>query len=103
MESHNFEMLRARWPHLADLGAFAEQYLYDDPSSALVKLRNYSEQMVHWIYDVAGLEKPESDDLFKLLKADVFASLVDSAVQSKFHILRKLGNAAAHGKTSIRK
>ena len=100
MESQNFEMLRARWSHLADLGAFAEQYLYDDPSSALVKLRNYSEQMVHWIYDVADLEKPESDDLFKLLKADAFTRLVDSVVQNKFHIIRKLGNAAAHGKPS---
>lgn len=100
MESRNFEMLRARWPHLADLGGFAEQYLYDDPSSALVKLRNYSEQMVHWIYDVAGLEMPESDSLFDLLKSETFTRLVDSAVQSKFHIVRKLGNAAAHGKTS---
>ena len=100
MESQNFEMLRARWSHLADLGAFAEQYLYDDPSSALVKLRNYSEQMVHWIYEVADLEMPESDNLYDLLKSDVFTRLVDSAVQSKFHIIRKIGNSAAHGKSS---
>jgi type I restriction enzyme R subunit len=100
MESQNFEMLRARWSHLADLGVFAEQYLYDDPSSALVKLRNYSEQMVHWIYEVADLERPESDNLYDLLKSDVFTRLVDSAVQSKFHIIRKIGNAAAHGKPS---
>lgn len=100
MESQNFEILRARWPYLADLGAFAEQYLYDDPSSALVKLRNYSEQMVHWIYDIADLEMPEPDSLYDLLKADSFTSLVEPVVLNKFHIIRKLGNAAAHGKPS---
>lgn len=100
MESQNFEMLRAKWSHLADLGAFAEQYLYDDPSSALVKLRNYSEQMVLWIYEVVALEMPESQNLYDLLKADVFTRLVDTAVQNKFHIIRKIGNAAAHGRPS---
>ncbi|PKN41271.1 MAG: restriction endonuclease subunit R [Deltaproteobacteria bacterium HGW-Deltaproteobacteria-18] len=98
MESQNFEMLRAKWSHLADLGAFAEQYLYDDPPSALVKLRNYAEQMVLWIYEVVALEMPESQNLYDLLKADVFTRLVDSAVQNKFHIIRKIGNAAAHGR-----
>ena len=98
MESHNFEILRKKWPHLADLGAFAEQYLYDDPSSALIKLRSYSEQMVSWIFDAAKLERPTTDSLFDLLKSDIFTSLVEPAVQNKFHLIRKLGNNAAHGK-----
>lgn len=100
MESRNFEMLRARWSHLADLGAFAEQYLYNDPSSALVKLRMYAEQMVQWVYEIVGLEVPEIDSQNNRLTSSAFTSLVKREVLNKFHIIRKLGNAAAHGKSS---
>jgi type I restriction enzyme R subunit len=99
MQSQNFEILRAKWPHLADLGAFAEQYLYEDPSSALVKLRNFTEQMVLWIYKAVNLAIPEPDSLFELLKGP-FASLVEKVVLDKFHHIRLVGNGAAHGKPS---
>ena len=46
MSSVNFEMLRSKWPELANLGAQAEQYVHTDPESSLVKLRNYLELTV---------------------------------------------------------
>jgi hypothetical protein len=45
----NFEHLRADRPELAT--AYAEQYAYADPASALVKLRTFGEQLtksIHW-------------------------------------------------------
>ncbi|OED46731.1 hypothetical protein ACH42_03485 [Endozoicomonas sp. (ex Bugula neritina AB1)] len=45
--SLNFEMLRARWPELSNLGALTEQYIYTDLESSLVKLRNYFDCLKH--------------------------------------------------------
>lgn len=50
MKSLNFEFLSGQRPELAALGAFAERYAHSDPSSALVKLRTFAEQIVHGIY-----------------------------------------------------
>lgn len=47
MKSINFEFLRDKWPELASLGGFAEQYVWPDPASAMVKLRSYIESMIH--------------------------------------------------------
>jgi len=45
MQSLNFEALRARYPQLADLGGFAEQYVYSDPEGAASKLRKFGEAL----------------------------------------------------------
>ena len=39
----NFEFLRAHDPTLVQLGGLAERYFRDDPSTALVKLRQFIE------------------------------------------------------------
>ena len=44
IESKNFRFLEDQLPELAVLADFAEQYLYTDPSSALVKLRSFIEK-----------------------------------------------------------
>ncbi len=49
-QSLNFEMLRSQWPELAELACMAERYVHSDPESCLVKLRNYTELMVRWLY-----------------------------------------------------
>lgn len=96
MESVNFEFLRTRWPHLAELGAFAERYCHDDPPSALVKLRVFTEQMLLWIFDAAKFPKPDRATLFDLLDSEEFKNAVEPAVLNKFHQVRKIGNHAAH-------
>jgi hypothetical protein len=50
MKSANFEILRSRWPELAELGGFAEAYALADPASALVKLRLFAENLTKDIY-----------------------------------------------------
>lgn len=49
MNSIKFEMLLDRWPELATLGGFAEQYARTDPSIALIKLRTFPEHFVEGI------------------------------------------------------
>ena len=67
MRSRNFEFLRPRWEDLATLGAFAEQYAYPDPASAVAKLRNFCEQIVKFIYHHHGLPRPYQNNLNDLL------------------------------------
>jgi len=97
MKSVNFEFLRGKRQELAALGGFAEHYAHPDPSSALVKLRMYAEQIVLGIYQDAGLPRPLQADLIGLLNNDAFRAIVPRVVLDKLHVLRVKGNKAAHG------
>jgi type I restriction enzyme, R subunit len=97
MKSRNFEILRVGWPELASLGGFAEAYAYDDPASALVKLRLFAENLTRDIYHDLGLPKPEHATLVDLLGNQSFAAITPKVVLDKLHALRIHGNKAAHG------
>ncbi len=97
MKSLNFEILRNRWPELADLGGFAEKYTSQDPSSALVKLRSFAEVITSDIYDAMGLARPELASFYDLLNDMSFKEVVPSVVVDKLHGIRINGNKAAHG------
>ena len=97
MKSTNFEFLREKWPELASLGGFAEQYAWPDPTSALVKLRTYVESMIHRLYDEHNIPKPFSKSLIDLLNDSVFKQSVPPVVLNSFHGIRLAGNKAAHG------
>ena len=97
MNSINFEILRTEFPELAELGGFAEQYAWPDPSSALVKLRSFAEIMVGHIYRINGIPRPWQPSLIDLLNNDGFRSVMPPVVLDKFHALRLHGNKAAHG------
>jgi len=99
MKSLNFEFLRTNWPHLVSLGALAESYLHQDPSSALVKLRSFGEQAVLEIYSQLNLTLPYQANFFDMLEDDSFRHDMPKVVVDKLHALRKEGNKAAHGGT----
>lgn len=96
VKSQNFEFIRAKHPALANLGGFAEAYVYSDPGSAVIKLRLFVEQVVAHIYECYRLPRPYSDNLNDLLNEDSFCAAVTPSIQNKLHILRKAGNRAAH-------
>lgn len=98
--SVNFELLRQDRPELATLGAFAEQYAYADPASALVKLRTFGEQVTKGIYWVLRLPKPERTEFASMLTTADFRKAVPPAIANKLHAIRKEGNKAAHAKTA---
>lgn len=97
MRSLNFEVLRPKYPELADLGAFAEQYVHSDPASAGVKLRVFGEILTGAIYAYLKLPRPAEDEFVKLLTNPPFKNAVPHAVQNALHALRKEGNQGAHG------
>lgn len=97
MKSINFEFLRPHRPELSSLGSFAENYSYSDPASALIKLRNFAEQMVAGIFADWSLPKPFNADLFDLINQITFKKAVPPVILDKLHLVRKQGNRAAHG------
>ncbi len=96
-KSLNFEFLANARQELSALGGFAERYAYDDPPSALVKLRTFAEQIVQGIYHNLGLPKPMQAELIGLLNNDAFRSAIPPVVLDKLHTIRIHGNKAAHG------
>src|SRR5258706_14362559 len=97
MESFNFEFLRGHRRELADLGRIAEAYVFSDPTSSLVKLRQLAEISVQGIYSDLKLQRPYSANLNDLLNEDAFRQVVPQVVLNKIHSIRILGNKAAHG------
>ncbi len=97
MRSVNFEFLRKANPELADLGGFAERYLFSDTNSALIKLRTFGESVVSAIYQQNSLHKPQYANFIDLLNEQDFIDCVPEVVISKLHVLRINGNKAAHG------
>ncbi len=72
MESTNFEMLRQHWPDLASLGGHAEAYVFDDPQSALIKLRCFAEKLVGIVYREWALPCYPNDKFIDRLEKQCF-------------------------------
>ncbi|MFT3695702.1 MAG: DEAD/DEAH box helicase family protein [Kofleriaceae bacterium] len=101
MKSRNFEFLRPKRAVLADLAGFAEQYAHSDPASSLLKQRSFVEIIVSYIYELAHIRPPFSDNLNDLLNEEAFRQTVPIPVQNKLHAIRKAGNIAAHPRRPI--
>ena len=97
MQSLNFEFLRPKYGEMADLAAFAELYVWSDPSSAGVKLRAFAELLTGSMYERFKFPRPAEDDFVQLLTAPEFKSAIPLVIQNALHGLRKEGNQAAHG------
>ncbi len=97
MQSQNFEYLRERWPELASLAGFAENYAHGDPESALVKLRAFAERLVSIVYQELALPRPQMAGFMEVLTNDAFEAVTPKVVIDKLHAIRIHGNKAAHG------
>lgn len=102
--SSNFDFLKPHLPEIKALGEFAEQYVHPDPSSAVVKLRLFGEELTKTIYYKLGLGFPEDDDSFlNLLNQSDFKNYCPPSILSKLHFVRKYGNRGAHGQVVTEK
>ena len=99
MTSTNFEFLRLKWPELADLCGFAEVYAHNDPASALLKLRTFVETIVQLIYEENRFPQEYNSSLNDLMNGEAFLAAVPPVIVQSFHLIRRWGNRAAHGRT----
>ncbi len=94
--SPNFGHLAATDPLLAEHGAKAERFVFDEPITALFKLRQFGEALAKQVaantgFYLFGMES-QVDLLYRLREGRV----IDHEVADLFHALRKAGNLAIH-------
>lgn len=96
MRSLNFDFLDSHDERLVTLGGLAENYFPGDPSTTLVKLRQFAELMAKLIaarHAVYRDEREKFDDILRRMSSDC---LIPREIANIFHTLRKAGNKAVH-------
>jgi type I restriction enzyme R subunit len=94
--SPNFAFLAKHDALLVRYGAQAERYVFDDPNTALIKLRQFSEVLAKLAAAQVGVYLSAEDGLTDVLSRLRDSGVLNSEVAQLFHALRKAGNAAAH-------
>lgn len=93
--SPNFAFLAAHDPQLGRLGALAERYFKDDPSTCLIKLRQFGEVLAQLTAARTALFEPGESQAERLRRLRLEGVLPREAADL-FHQVRAAGNRAAH-------
>lgn len=93
----NYAFLNDHFPALAGMGSLAEDYLYTDGNSCLIKLGLFGETMVNLMMALDGVTPPEGENThanrIKTLKLE---GLIPAAIDDIFYALRKARNRTVH-------
>lgn len=95
-KSPNFQFLAKHHTLLVRHAAQAERYLFDDPNTAIIKLRQFAELLAQQACAHVGIEAKPGEEFSKLLSSLRDHGAAASDVLDLFHAIRKAGNAAAH-------
>ncbi len=96
MQTVNFGFLGAHDARLVRLGGLAERYFRDDPSTAIVKLRQFAELSAKIVAARHGAYRDERETFEETLRRLAYDRIIPREVADIFHALRKTGNAAVH-------
>lgn len=96
MESANFQFLRSHDVQLVRLGALAERYFQDDPSTCLTKLRQFAELLAQLTAARTGLFISTDEAQADLLRRLKLERVISPQVADLFHQIRIVGNRATH-------
>lgn len=94
--SPNFGHLAATDPLLAQHGAKAERYVFEEPITALLKLRQFGEVLAQQAAGYTGMFTSPDEQQIDLLRRLRDAGVIGYEVSDLFHSLRKAGNRAVH-------
>ncbi len=94
--SPNFAHLAKVVPLLALQGVKAERYVFEDPVTALFKLRQFGEVLAQQAAASTGVFVSADEPQVDLLRRLKDARVIDYEVADLFHVLRKAGNQAVH-------
>ncbi len=83
--------------------ALAERYVFDDPNSALIKLRQFAELLAQHAAAYAGVVVEAHESQRELIDKLWDRQIINLQVSQLFHGLRKAGNEAAHEHTGDRR
>jgi type I restriction enzyme R subunit len=96
MRSANFGFLGAHDAQLVTLASLAERYFRDDPSTAIVKLRQFAELMAKLIAARHAVYRDMGETFEETLRRLSFERILPKEAADLFHALRKAGNVAVH-------
>lgn len=102
LESANFQFLRSHDVQLVRLGALAERYFLDDPSTCLMKLRQFGEVLAQLTAAKTGLFVSTEESQADLLRRLKVERVISQEVAELFHQIRIVGNRATHAYTGDR-
>jgi len=101
--SIHFPFLKAEWPKVYEAAAKAESLVYPDPRAACFYSRRALELAVGWMFECdRSLNQPYKSDLSAYLFEPSFKQLIGLSLQAKLDIIRRNGNRAVHGGSSVR-
>ncbi len=92
----NFQFLQPISPQLEKLGTLAEHFFHADPSTSLIKLRQFSEILTQLHAAHAGLLPEPAETQSDLLRRLKFERAIPDKVLDVLHHIRKTGNSAVH-------
>ena len=101
--SPNFAFLVQYDEVLVRHAALAERYIFDDPNSALLKLRQFGELLAQHAAACTGVAVEEHESQRELIDKLWDRQIINAQVSQLFHGLRKSGNEAAHQHTGDRR
>lgn len=96
MAESNFSFLKDEFPLLYNLAQAAEYNLYQDPGTALFKLRQFGEHMTVQIFDTYGMDTPENNTFQNRIYILRNQGILPTNVNDYLNILRHKGNDAVH-------
>ncbi|PHS10619.1 MAG: type I restriction-modification system endonuclease [Blastopirellula sp.] len=96
LKSPNFYFLAKYDDILLRHAALAERYVFEDPNSCLVKLRQFAELLAKHCAADAGVPVKEKATFLDILNDLWSAHILGPEVSQLFHELRKTGNEAVH-------
>ena len=96
MQTANFGFLEVHDGKLVQLGALAERYFRDDPSTCLIKLRQLAELIAKLVAAHHALYVSERETFEETLRRLGYDRVIPREAADVFHQLRKLGNVAVH-------
>jgi type I restriction enzyme, R subunit len=102
LESANFQFLRSHDVQLVRLGALAERYFRDDPSTCLIKLRQFAELLAQLTAAKTGLFVSTQESQADLLRRLKVERVISPDIADLFHQIRIIGNRATHTYTGDR-
>jgi type I restriction enzyme R subunit len=101
--SPNFTFLVKYDEVLVRHAALAERYVFDDPNSALIKLRQFAELLARHAAAYTGVVVEAHESQRDLIGKLWDRQIINAQVSQLFHGLRKAGNEAAHQHTGDRR
>jgi len=95
----NFDFIKIDFPELYKQSVEAEKYVFTAPKYAALQCRITLELTLNWLYDNdPDYQRPYDTTLAALMYHDDFKKDINSTLLNELTLVRKIGNAAAHGK-----